>query len=149
MLFYLLGGRGGGHDANGHRPGIEHPDGRRIGAIAAVMGITSAYPSSPITILNPFVPLWFFFGLFFELPAWVVAVEFFVVNLMSGMSSLASSRHGLGGVAFFAHVGGFVAGLVLVRFFMTGRTRRKGDSWSGWRPPSRRESANWDDRRYR
>ena len=107
VLFYLLGGVAAAMTQMAIDPASNIPMVGASGAIAAVMGAyLSLYPSSPITILNPFVPLWFFFGLFFELPAWVVAVEFFVVNLMSGMSSLASSRHGLGGVAFFAHVGG-------------------------------------------
>ena len=53
------------------------------GAIAAVMAAyLSLYPTSPITVLNPFLCLWFFFGLFLELPAWVVALEFFVLNLL-------------------------------------------------------------------
>jgi len=61
------------------------------------------------------------------------ALEFFFVNLYYGVLSSHADR---GGVAFFAHVGGFVAGLVLVRFFMAGRTKLLADRWSGWRPPS-------------
>jgi len=117
------------------------------GAIAAVMGAyLTLYPTSPITILNPFLPLWFFFGLFFELPAWVVALEFFFVNLYYGVLSSHADR---GGVAFFAHVGGFVAGLVLVRFFMAGRTKLLADRWSGWRPPERRPRGDDDTPYYR
>jgi len=43
-----------------------------------------------------------------------------------------------GGVAFFAHLGGFVAGLILCRFFMMGRPRRDHDRWASWRPPPRK-----------
>ena len=77
-----------------------------------------------------------------------VTLEFFVINLLAGVSSLDSARHGMGGVAFFAHLGGFVAGFVFVRFFMIGRERLTADRWSGWRPPERRRSSGWDDSRY-
>ena len=47
-----------------------------VGASGAIAGVLAAYlslyPSSPITCLNPIFPLWFFFGLFIELPASVV-----------------------------------------------------------------------------
>ena len=41
-----------------------------------------------------------------------------------------------------------VAGFVLVRFFMIGRTKQLADRWSGWRPPERRRQSGWDDSRY-
>jgi membrane associated rhomboid family serine protease len=130
-------------------PGSKVPMVGASGAISAVMaGYLMLYPTSPITVVNPIPLLWFFFGLFIELPAWVVTLEFFILNLLSGVSSLDSSRHGMGGVAFFAHLGGFVAGFVLVRFFMIGRTKQRADRWSGWRPPERRRPDGWDDSRY-
>src|SRR5262249_45315030 len=128
------------------------------GAIAAVLGgYLALYPRSPITVINPFiiVPiLIFFFPLFIELPAWVVALVFFFMNLWSGFGTLAMPVHGAqGGVAFFAHVGGFVAGLVLIQLFMIGRSRQQADTWSGWRPPTRRRPTdswgNYGDRYYR
>jgi membrane associated rhomboid family serine protease len=150
VAFYLLGGIAAAITQMAMDPGSRIPMVGASGAIAAVMaGYLSLYPRSPITVLNPFLPLWFFFGLFLELPAWVIAIEFFLLNLLSGMSSLASARHGMGGVAFFAHVGGFVAGFILVRFFMIGRSKQEADRWSGWRPPAPRGRADgWDDSRY-
>jgi len=137
LAFYLLGGAAAAFTQMAIDPTSTIPMVGASGAIAAVMAAyLTLYPSSPITILNPFLPLWFFFGIFFELPAWVVAIEFFVVNLLSGVSSLSSARHGMGGVAFFAHIGGFIAGLVLVRMFMVGRSAQRADAWSGWRPPA-------------
>ena len=107
-----------------------------VGASGAIAGVLAAYgslyPRSPITILNPLLPLWFVFGVFLELPAWIVILEFFVVNLMSGLSSLGARG---GGVAFFAHLGGFVAGLALVRIFMIGKTAQAHERWKGWRRP--------------
>jgi membrane associated rhomboid family serine protease len=111
-----------------------------VGASGAIAGVLGAYmvlhPSAPITILVP-PPLMFFIGFFIELPAWVVAGGWFAWQLMSGVGSLGAAQ--AGGVAFFAHVGGFVAGLVLIRPFHAGRSRVEQDRWSGWKPPSRAE----------
>ncbi|HEY4117843.1 MAG TPA: rhomboid family intramembrane serine protease, partial [Byssovorax sp.] len=92
-----------------------------VGASGAIAGVLAAYgslyPMSPVTILNPVPLLWIFFGLFFELPAWVVILEFFIFNAWRGLGSLGGA--GGAGIAFFAHLGGFVTGLVLVRVFAT------------------------------
>jgi membrane associated rhomboid family serine protease len=149
VAFYLLGGIAAALTQMLIDPSSTIPMVGASGAIAAVMGAyLTLYPKSPITILNPFLPLWFFFGLFFELPAWVVAIEFFIANLWSGVSSLGG-RAAMGGVAFFAHVGGFIAGLLLVHFFMAGRTKREADKWTGWRPPARRPPGQWNGPTYR
>ena len=49
------------------------------------------------------------------LPAWVMLGYWGLIQLLSGLGSL--SEIDKGGVAFFAHVGGFIAGLVLIRLF--------------------------------
>ncbi len=49
------------------------------------------------------------------LPAWVMLGYWALIQLLSGLGSLSEIEKG--GVAFFAHVGGFIAGLVLVRLF--------------------------------
>jgi membrane associated rhomboid family serine protease len=107
-----------------------------VGASGAISGVLAAYgslyPRSPITVLNPVPLLWFVFGFFLELPAWVIILEYFVVNLFSGLTSLGVQQ---GGVAFFAHLGGFVAGVLFVRLFMLGKARREHDRWSQFRPP--------------
>lgn len=149
VAFYLMGGVAAALTQMAMDPTSKIPMVGASGAIAAVMAAYLAlYPTSPITVLNPIFLLWFFFGIFLELPAWLVALEFFGLNLWSGVTSLDSAKHGMGGVAFFAHVGGFVAGFVLVRFFMIGRTKQTADSWRGWRPPERRRAGGWDDSRY-
>jgi membrane associated rhomboid family serine protease len=90
-----------------------------VGASGAISGVLAAYavlyPRSPITVLNPIPLMWFFWGLFISLPAWFVIVEWFGVNLWDGLHS----ARGGGGVAFFAHVGGFIAGLVLLPVLRT------------------------------
>jgi membrane associated rhomboid family serine protease len=111
-----------------------------VGASGAIAGVLAAYgtlyPRSPITVLNPIPLLWLFFGLFLELPAWVVIGEFFLMNLAYGLGMLGG--HAATGVAFFAHLGGFVAGLFLVRIFLDRRRGRNHDDWEGLRPPPRR-----------
>lgn len=109
-----------------------------VGASGAISGVLAAYgslyPRSPITVLNPVPILWLFWGISFELPAWLVILEYFVVNLLNAWFSVG--RQG-GGVAFFAHLGGFVAGLLLVRVFMIGRSARDHDRWDRLLPPGR------------
>jgi membrane associated rhomboid family serine protease len=78
-------------------------------------------------------------GFFIVLPAWVVVGLWFLYNLMSGVGTLGRAENG--GVAFFAHIGGFVAGLLLVRPFHSGRPRVELDRWQGWRPPERRATS--------
>jgi membrane associated rhomboid family serine protease len=111
-----------------------------VGASGAIAGVLAAYgslyPRSPITVLNPVPLLWLFFGIFFDVPAWVVIALFFLVNLVGGYTGLIGGVSG--GVAFFAHLGGFVAGLFLVRLFVTRKSRRSYDPWEGFRPSRRR-----------
>lgn len=114
-----------------------------VGASGAIAGVLAAYmslyPRSPITVLNPIPFLWLFWGLFIELPAWIIILEFFLVNLWNGLGSVGSLQGG--GVAFFAHIGGFIAGLLLVRLFLPDEPRRDHDRWSGFRPPRRSGTA--------
>jgi membrane associated rhomboid family serine protease len=132
-MFYVLCGVGAAAAQIVVDPGSHVP---MVGASGAISGVLAAYgslyPRSPITVLNPIPLLWFVFGLFFELPAWLIILEYFVVNLFSGVGSLGMEG---GGVAFFAHLGGFVAGAVLIRFLMIGKTPRDHDRWSRFRPP--------------
>jgi membrane associated rhomboid family serine protease len=150
VAFYLLGGAAAALTQMAVDPNSTVPMVGASGAISAVMaGYLMLYPTSPVTVINPIFFLWFFIGILPELPAWVVTLEFFVVNLLNTQMSAAESAHrGMGGVAFFAHIGGFVAGFVLIRFFMIGRSKMKADRWSGWRPPERRRPDSWDDSRY-
>lgn len=111
-----------------------------VGASGAIAGVLGAYlvlyPSAPITVVNPIPLLWLFLGFLLEVPAWLVAGEWFVMNLLSGIQSLFGVAEG--GVAFFAHLGGFVAGLLLVRPLLAGRERQQRRRWSGFRPARQR-----------
>lgn len=84
-----------------------------VGASGAIAGVLGAYgllyPRAPVRVVIP--PLFFWP---FELPAWVVITYWFLLQVIQGFASL-SLPTGQVGVAFFAHIGGFLAGLILVR----------------------------------
>jgi membrane associated rhomboid family serine protease len=115
-----------------------------VGASGAIAAVTGAYmilyPRAPILILNPVPLLWFVMGITLLVPAWLVAGEFFFMNLFTGIQSLhAASREGgaVGGVAFFAHLGGFIAGILLVKPMRAVREQPRRSTWDGWRAPPR------------
>ncbi len=90
------------------------------GAIAGVMGAFFVlYPRARVLTLVPF-----FFVFFMWLPAWVVLGYWFIAQFLSGAANSISMRGGnASGIAFWAHVGGFIAGVVLIKLFPA-RTRR-------------------------
>ena len=96
-----------------------------VGASGAISGVLGAYitlfPKSRILTL---VPIFFFIQLI-HIPAAVFIFIWFIIQFLSGVSSLGRAAD-IGGVAFWAHIGGFVAGLILVRFFVKGGLRVVG-----------------------
>jgi membrane associated rhomboid family serine protease len=113
-----------------------------VGASGAIAAVTGAYlvlyPRAPILILNPVPLLWLFWGITLIVPAWIVAGEFFVMNAYMGFQSLQVADHASeGGVAVFAHLGGFIAGLIAITPLTRGRDRPITDTWNGWQPPAR------------
>jgi len=94
-----------------------------IGASGAIAGVMGAYfilfPRSTIITL---VPL-FFLPLFIEIPAVVFIGFWFLSQFFNGTLSLVTPGV-LGGVAWWAHVGGFAFGLFFHRLFMTRRYRK-------------------------
>ncbi len=103
-----------------------------VGASGAIAGVVGGYlllfPRAPIVMLN-LTPLIFFIGLLPVIPAWAVAGEFFIVNLLG---AFGSAGDGSGGVAVFAHLGGFVGGFLLTHAFLRGYTRGS-KRWQGFR----------------
>jgi membrane associated rhomboid family serine protease len=136
LAFYLLCGLCAAAAQIMVDPGSPVP---MLGASGAISGVLAAYgslyPRAPVSVLNPIPILWLVWGLFFDLPAWFVILEYFVANLLNAL--FASSQRG-GGVAFFAHLGGFVAGLFLVRLFLIGRPPTVYDAWTRQRAFQRR-----------
>jgi len=136
-LFYLLGGVCAAAAQVLASPMSPVPMVGASGAIAAVLAAYALlYPRSPVTVLNPIPLLWLFWGLFMTFPAWLVIGLFFVANLWDAM--VHSSQ---GGVAFMAHVGGFIGGAVLLRVFMLGRTRM--DDYARWERWARRRGQSY------
>ena len=85
-----------------------------LGASGAIAGVLGAY-----FVLYPRarVLTWFFVFVLY-IPAWLVLGEWFVVQFLQGAETLSlGMRRDLGGVAFWAHVGGFIAGVVMIKIF--------------------------------
>ena len=86
-----------------------------LGASGAISGVLGAYllllPTARVRVL-----VFFFFILFWEVPAFLFLGFWFLFQLWDGGFSLLHPDAG-GGVAFFAHIGGFVFGLLTVRLF--------------------------------
>ncbi len=87
-----------------------------IGASGAISGVLGAYlllfPRARVLVL---FPIWIFWRVFY-VPAFLFLVLWFGLQLLSGMAVL-NSMDVNGGVAFWAHVGGFVAGVFLIPVF--------------------------------
>jgi membrane associated rhomboid family serine protease len=83
-----------------------------VGASGAIAGVMGAY-----FILYPKARVLTWWGFFvFWVPAWLVLGFWFVAQLLNGAATtLTVARGNVGGVAFWAHVGGFVTGLLLIR----------------------------------
>jgi membrane associated rhomboid family serine protease len=112
LIFYLLCGLGANALEIATAVDSTLPGLGASGAISGVLaGYLLLYPSSHVKTL---VPLGFFFWTA-RFPAWVFIGFWFVLQIVEGLMSI--SNVGQGGVAYSAHVGGFVTGLVLVRLF--------------------------------
>jgi membrane associated rhomboid family serine protease len=102
-----------------------------VGASGAIAGVMGAYivkfPHARIVTLIFIV----FFITTTDLPAWVMLIYWFVIQLFSGVGSIGASQYAQGGTAFFAHVGGFLAGMALVNLLGTRQrySRRRDLYW--------------------
>ena len=89
------------------------------GAIAGILGgYTLLYPWARVLVLTPVL----FFPAVFALPAAVYTALWFVFQLLPGLTELFAPQHAAG-IAWWAHIGGFLAGLALIR--LVGRPRRR------------------------
>jgi membrane associated rhomboid family serine protease len=86
-----------------------------VGASGAISGVMGAYlVLYPRVRVFAMVPIGFMLTSV-ALPAWMMLVYWVLIQVVSGLFTIGSQPGG--GVAFWAHVGGFVAGLVLVKLF--------------------------------
>ena len=102
-----------------------------VGASGAISGVMGAYlVLYPKVRVFTMVPLGFFLTSV-ALPAWFMLIYWAFLQLAGGFTSIGSEE--TGGVAFWAHLGGFVAGLVLVKLFARPQRVREHRSHH-WRP---------------
>lgn len=113
LLFYLLAGLGAAFTQIFINPVSQIP---MVGASGAIAGVLGAYvllfPTARILTL---IPIFFFIQLV-ELPAYLFLGIWFIMQLVSGMLSLGIGADA-GGVAWWAHIGGFATGAVLLFIF--------------------------------
>jgi membrane associated rhomboid family serine protease len=118
LAFYLLGGVAALALQVAINPSSPTPTLGASGAIAAVLGgYILLYPRARVLTLV-FIVLFF---TVIELPALVVLGIWFAEQAVFGAANLTNPAGGGGGVAYFAHVGGFVFGLITVRLLATRR----------------------------
>src|SRR5215475_2690165 len=110
VAFYLLSGLAAAFGQVVTNPASVIPMVGASGAISGVMGgYLILYPRVKVYVLLPI----FIFFTSIALPAWMMLGYWFFIQLFSGL--LSSNE--VGGVAFWAHIGGFIAGIVLIKFF--------------------------------
>jgi len=118
LIFYLLCGLAASAAQVAIDPSSMVPT---IGASGAIAGVLGAYiVLFPHAKVLSVIPLFVFFPVIM-VPAWVLLLIWFGVQLLQGLTSLGVQTE----IAFFAHVGGFVAGALLVWVFTTPDSRRR------------------------
>jgi rhomboid family protein len=121
LVFYLLGGVAATGLQLAFSPASVVPNLGASGAIAAVLGAYLVlFPGARVYTL-----VFFFLITFVELPAVLVLAVWFLLQLVSGIGGLGTDVNG--GVAYWAHVGGFAFGVLVTLAFFRNR---------GWRRPS-------------
>ncbi len=124
LAFYLVGGVVASLAHLLTNPGSQIPTVGASGAIAAVLGAYLVlYPQSRVMTI---IPLGFYMRMTL-LPASIVLGLWFVLQLFSGVLSLGGPD--VGGVAFWAHIGGFVTGVVLAKLLANRRRPETNVRW--------------------
>ena len=115
IIFYLLSGLGAAVTQTAISLAFGGANVPMVGASGAISGVLGAYmkmfPNARVIAL---VPVFFFLTLM-ELPALVFIGIWFFIQILNGIITLPFI--GYGGVAWYAHIGGFLAGYYLVDFF--------------------------------
>jgi membrane associated rhomboid family serine protease len=115
LLFYLVCGLCAGAAQTLTAPASAVP---MVGASGAISGVMGAYLVLYPTVRVRMLFIILFFVRIIALPAWLVLVWWFTLQLLSGLPQLLSpAPDDSAGTAFFAHIGGFLAGVLLVFVF--------------------------------
>lgn len=113
LIFYLMAGAAAGLTHVIFASGSDIPTVGASGAIAGVLGAyLILYPRARVLTLIPI----FIFPWFVEIPALFYLGIWFITQVSSGLLSIGAMT-AFGGIAWWAHIGGFVFGLLLVRWF--------------------------------
>jgi membrane associated rhomboid family serine protease len=133
VVFYLLTGLAAAAAQIFADPASAVP---MVGASGAISGVMGAYlVLFPRVRVFTLIPLGFILQTV-ALPAWGMLIYWMVIQLLGGFSSIGNDG---GGVAFWAHVGGFVAGVVLAKLFARS-DRLDQHRAQHWRPA---RTGNW------
>jgi rhomboid family protein len=128
LVFYLLCGIAAAFTQVVFSAGSRLP---MVGASGAIAGVMGAYlikfPKSRIVTL---VFIFIFFTTI-EVPAGLMLAYWFFIQFFSGIGTIGYSHVSQGGTAFFAHIGGFITGMILVGVMGTRQiyVRRRDVSW--------------------
>ena len=128
LVFYILCGIAAGMTQTFFNAGSRLP---MVGASGAIAGVMGAYlvkfPHSRIVTLV-FV---FFFITTIDVPAVLMLLYWFFIQIFNGIGTIGYSHLSQGGTAWFAHVGGFIAGILLVNLLGTRQKymRRQDLNW--------------------
>ena len=125
LVFYLVGGVIADLTHMATSWGSDIPTVGASGAIAAVLGAYLVY--YPASQIKTFIPI---FNIFYQLatvPAALVLGLWFVYQLFEGVGALSGAD--VGGVAVWAHIGGFVYGMVMAKLLPTESRRREAYAW--------------------
>jgi membrane associated rhomboid family serine protease len=122
LVFYLLCGAAAAITHVAVNFGSRTPTVGASGAIAGVMGAYFLlYPRA--RVLTWFPPIFFFY-----LPAWITLGYWFVMEFFAGASAPVVQAEG-SALAVWAHIGGFVAGLIMIKVFPERAQRRRYGTW--------------------
>ena len=121
LFFYLACGLAAGLVHFLTNPGSTLPT---IGASGAIAGVMGAYfvlfPRARVVAVFPIL----FWPVFLELPAVLYLGFWFMLQFFSGTLALSASQDA-GGIAWWAHIGGFLTGIVLLSLFLPARRNRR------------------------
>jgi membrane associated rhomboid family serine protease len=123
LAFYLLCGLAAGFTHILFNSASRAPTVGASGAIAGVMGAYLVlYPRARVLT-------WFFFIVILPFPAWLWLIIWAGQQFLSGAVASLGPQTQAGGIAFWAHVGGFLAGIFLIKLFPQRRGRYRYGTW--------------------
>jgi membrane associated rhomboid family serine protease len=116
LLFYVLCGVAAGLVHAYLNPLSRVPT---IGASGAIAGVMGAYLIKfPHSRIHTLIPIFIFFTMV-DVPAFFILIYWFLIQAFSGVGEIGYSQVSRGGVAWFAHIGGFLAGMALILLLRT------------------------------